>query len=58
LGSPVHPSLAFAAKQVEGKAQNALGRVKDFGKKDSENKAAVQPPKRVEDSVSTEEETD
>jgi uncharacterized protein YjbJ (UPF0337 family) len=47
-----------AAKQVEGKVQNALGKVKDAARKESENNAAPKPPKRAEDSVSSEDDTE
>lgn len=46
-----------AAKQVEGKMQNTLGTVKDAASKVPDDNAAAKPPKRVEDAVSSEDET-
>jgi uncharacterized protein YjbJ (UPF0337 family) len=46
--------LKGAAKQVEGKIQNAVGKVKDAAK----DKAAAKPPQRTQDSVDSEAEAE
>lgn len=44
-----------AAKQAEGKVQNAWGQAKDASKKAVDDAKASKPPQRVPDDVETEE---
>lgn len=48
--------LKGAAKQVEGKIQNAVGKVKDAAK--DADKAAAKPPQRLQDAVDSEAEAE
>jgi hypothetical protein len=44
-----------AAKQLEGKLQNALGKVKDASKKAQEEAASPKPPQRAADDTESDE---
>jgi uncharacterized protein YjbJ (UPF0337 family) len=50
--------LKGAAKQVEGKIQNAVGKVKDAAKDAADDKAVSKPPQRTQDAVDSEAEAE